>query len=118
MLPHECTKLYPTVFCNVGHPKMLRRALRRLRPDGRLVIRGRELMPLLMQLFASVEARETITGSVFSIAKGYRPILRPLRQLDAVALVWEPPGEPSIETWTPSESLSYSEVAWLAARQI
>lgn len=118
VLPHECTKLYPTVFVNVGHPKMLRRALRRLKPGGKLVIRGRELLPLLQQLFASAEARETITGSIFSVAKNYQPVLRVLRQLDAVAQVWEPSEESPLEAWAPSESLSYSEVAWLAARQI
>lgn len=117
------SKHYDVVVCGKSGPRFLRRALRRLREGGQLIARGRELMPLISQVFEQATARQTITGSWFSFGGGYRPILRVSRQLDALCHVWEtsePVGQGSEARNTEGgeAALSYSEVAWLAAHQI
>lgn len=117
------SKCYNTVVCGKSGPRFLRRALRRLLEGGQLITRGRELMPLISQVFEQATARQTITGSWFSFGEGYRPILRVSRQLDALCNVWEtsePVGQGSEARNVEGgeASLSYSEVAWLAAHQI
>jgi hypothetical protein len=59
-------KRYDIVICGQSGPRFLRRALRRLREDGRLITRGRELMPLISQIFERASSRQTITGSWLS----------------------------------------------------
>lgn len=115
------SKRYDTVVCGHSGPRFLRRSLRRLREGGRLIARGRELMPLISQVFERANARQTITGSWFSFGEGYRPILRVSRQLDALCHVWETsePVESRVDSAGAAEdSLSYSEVAWVSAHQI
>jgi hypothetical protein len=115
------SKRYDIVVCGQSGPRFLRRALRRLREGGRLIARGRELMPLISQIFERASSRQTITGSWFSFGDGYHPILRVSRQLDALCLVWEtsePVESRANSAGAEEDSLSYSEVAWLAAHQI